>query len=118
MDTLYIKSFKIPTMVGVHAWEQKIKQTLVIDVAMQIELSELGDADDLTKTVDYWQAMQQIKALLQSRSFKLIETVAENIAQLLLTEFATAAVTVSVAKPSVASDVEHVAVSITRKSHA
>lgn len=118
MDTLYIKGLKVPTTIGVHSWEQQIKQTLVIDVKADIDLSQLNDSEDLTKTVDYWQAMQHIKQLLNNHSFKLIETVANKIAALLLAEFAITKVTVVVAKPSVAIDVEQVAISITRMANA
>lgn len=116
MDTLYINRLRVPASIGVHNWEQQIKQHLVIDVAMRIDASKAGQSDNLAVAVDYWQAREQIIGLLTEQSFKLIEAVAENIATLLLNNFATKQVTVKVAKPSVASDVQDVAIEITRAS--
>ncbi len=114
MDSVFISALRIPTSIGIHQWEQQIKQTLVIDIEAKADLQLAGQKDDVALTIDYWAMIQAIKQLLTGTTFKLIEAVAEAIAQLLLSDFSTSEVTVQVAKPSVASDVKQVAVKITR----
>lgn len=118
MDNIFVTGLRVPTTIGVHAWEQKIKQTLVLDLELQVDVARAGATDDLAHTVDYWQLCTSIKTLLASRSFMLIEAVAEQVAQIVLSEFLVACVTVQVAKPSVASDLTQVAVKITRMAKA
>jgi len=113
MDKLYISELRVPCHIGVHAWEQKIKQTLILDIELRVDLSKAAQSAQLADTVDYSSLIQRIKALL-TQSFALIETVAEVVASAVLEEPAVFAVTVKVAKPSISSELKTVAVEITR----
>lgn len=113
MDKLYISELRIPCHIGVHPWEQKIKQTLILDVELRLDLSKAAQSDQLADTVDYFALIQKIKALL-NQSFALIETVADVVANAVLQEPAVFEVTVKVAKPSISSELKTVAVEITR----
>jgi len=122
MDTLFISGLRVPTIIGVHAWEKQIKQMLIIDLELQCDLHRAGETDRLENTIDYWHLCQQVEIWLQEKSFQLIEAAAETIAKKICEEFGASnlltSVTVTVAKPSVASHLAHVAVKITRDTHA
>ncbi len=117
MDNIFVTGLRIPTTIGVHDWEKKIKQTLVIDVSLATDSRKAGQSDALADALDYWQLCQSIKNLLADNQFQLIEAVAEKIAASVLAEFNTSEVTVQVTKPSVASDLAHVGVKITRAAN-
>ena len=58
--------------------------------------SEMGDS--IEQTVDYDAVARRVRALVQARSRQLIETVAHEVAELILSEFAAREVRVAVEK--------------------
>lgn len=111
-DSLTISSLLIKTRIGVHAWEQRILQRLLVDIDIPADFHACSD--DLTKTIDYETLCQRITAIVESSSFQLIETVAETVAALIKNEFAINRVTVKVSKPDAIKNAGNVQVSITR----
>ena len=65
-------------------------------------------------TVDYGVIVEQLRALLAKERFSLVENLAERIAELILRDFKTLRVKVSIAKLGVVRDARHVGVSIER----
>lgn len=55
--------------------------------------------DDLANTIDYALLCQQVTEFVSSQSFKLIETVAEQVAGYVKTHFGVKTLTVKVSKP-------------------
>jgi len=96
-DTLIITALNVATQIGVHAWEQRIKQTLLIDIIIPSNFSACED--DLAKTTDYAALCQTVTQFVESRSFQLIETVANTVSQLIQDEFKISELTVKVSKP-------------------
>lgn len=96
-DALHITALNVSTQIGVHAWEQRIKQTLLIDLIIPSNFSACED--DLSKTIDYDALCQQVTQCVESQSFQLIETVANTVAKLLQDEFKVSELTVKVSKP-------------------
>ncbi len=66
---------------GARAEEREGKQPFSVDLELQFPLPE---SDELSSTVDYAQAVSLVRALVESRSFTLIETLAQEIAGALL----------------------------------
>lgn len=97
MDTLQIKALNVSTKIGVYAWEQRIKQQLLIDISMDTDLSACED--DLSKTIDYAALCETVTHFVEANSFQLIETVANEVAQLIQQQFNVAQITVAVSKP-------------------
>lgn len=96
-DTLTIESLSVSTQIGVYAWEQKIKQQLLLGIS--IPLSIEACKDNLADTIDYEALCQKVTHFVESKSFQLIETVANDVAQLIQEEFKVTQLTVSVTKP-------------------
>lgn len=96
-DTLHISALNVATQIGVHAWEQRIKQTLLIDIIIPFDFSACEE--DLSKTIDYDALCQKVTQYVESRSFQLIETVANTVAALIQNEFNVTELTVKVSKP-------------------
>lgn len=97
MDSLIIKSLAIAAQIGVHDWEQKIKQNLLLDITIPSDFNRCKD--ELTETLDYDALCHSVTEFVGSKSFKLIETVANEVAALIQQEFQVAKLTVAVAKP-------------------
>ena len=69
--------------------------------------------DDLTGTIDYYQVTRRLLAFGENRPWKLIETLAVDIAGMILQEFGPQAVTVRV-KKFILPETRYVAVEATR----
>lgn len=111
-DSIAIQALKVQTRIGVYAWEQKIDQTLLFDISFPIEpiTATLTFAD----AVDYDALCQAVIRHVEGQSFELIETVADQVAMLILKEFKTKSVTVRVTKPQAIATAAGVSVSLTR----
>lgn len=75
-----------------------------------------GSSDDLDATVDYGSVVETVRKLVETSHFQLLESLADTIAEAVLTDSRIDAVTVWVRKlrPPLAADVETVGVRITR----
>jgi len=114
MDIVFIKQLQIDTVIGVYEWEKSIQQRLFVDLELSTDISAAAKNDDIRQTLDYAVISQRVKQFVTAKPLELIETVAEQVAHLLLTEFATTAVKVTVCKPDALSDAQTVGVTIMR----
>jgi dihydroneopterin aldolase len=104
--------------VGVTEEERGSGQAIEIDVELELELQLAGQSDDLSATVDYGRVFEACGAIMASRSFKLLEGVAEALATEVLARFdRVQLVRVSVAKPGVPIDgvIDHAGVRLERR---
>lgn len=111
-DSLHIQALRVATHIGVHAWEQRILQTLLIDVSIPSDFSTCRD--QLTNTIDYDALCQTITTFVASHAFALIETVAEQVAALIQTTHNVSALTICVSKPHAVANAGLVRVMIQR----
>lgn len=85
---------------GVFPEENKLGQRFRVDVILETDLSKAGQTDDLTYTVNYADIYGTCKQIVEGKVYKLVETVAENIANTILKQFSTVVrCTVKVTKP-------------------
>jgi dihydroneopterin aldolase len=87
MDILFIQDLKVSTTIGVYAWERQLKQTLILDLELGVDILAAAKNDDLEKAVDYSMLCERVQSYLGDQSFQLLETLAENTAQFLLQEY-------------------------------
>lgn len=114
MDTIFLQQLRIPTTIGVWEWERRIKQSLVIDVEAAIDNKKAAASDDLEDALNYKDMAQRIEELVSESSFKLIETAAERIAEIILDEFGASWCKVTVNKPKAVEIGRNVGVAIER----
>ena len=120
MDSINIKGLEVFAHHGVYREENVLGQKFVVDVSMQVSTQEAGRSDDIRKSVNYGSVCDGIQKVMKNRNYKLIETVAEEIADMiLLTYDDVRGVNVTVKKPwaPVMVHVDTVSVSISRKKH-
>lgn len=113
MNEIVIKGLSVEMHIGVPDEERAHPQRLVIDVELT-PLTPFADLeDDITRTVDYDAASRRISTLCTARPRRLIETLAFEIADMLVTEFPAASATVEVRK-FILPQTDHVAVRCSR----
>lgn len=111
-DSLRITALSVATQIGIHAWEQRITQKLLLDITIPVDLSTCNN--ELANTVDYEALCQLVTTFVESNAFTLIETVAEQVAQLVKDAFKVSALTVSVSKPHAIKNAGNICVTVNR----
>ncbi|WP_250506523.1 2-amino-4-hydroxy-6-hydroxymethyldihydropteridine diphosphokinase [Bowdeniella massiliensis] len=101
---------------GVFAAEKQAGQTFIADIAYQLDTRAAARGDDLAETVSYAEVAEAVAEGLQTGSLDLIETLAENLARIVLGFEGVDEVRVSVHKPEAPIDVpfSDVCLTITR----
>ncbi len=74
-------------VIGVWDWERRTKQTLRINLDMGTDIKEPAKTDGLKDTLSYKDVSKRVQNFVAESSFELIETLAESVAEILLTEF-------------------------------
>ncbi len=113
-DTIFLRGLKIECIVGFIEWERRVKQTVVIDLEFPVDCVRAATRDEVDDTVDYKKISKRVAAFVAASEFKLVETMAEKMAQLLLTEFSLAWVRIMVNKPGAIRGSRDVGVRIER----
>ena len=98
MSKITIVDLDVFYRVGVPDEERAKPQRLLLTVDMEFNFSSAAMNDRVTKTIDYFVVAQQLLKFGEDRSWKLIETVATDVADLVLTEFRPENVMVEVKK--------------------
>jgi dihydroneopterin aldolase len=112
-DTIEIRRLRVSTHIGVPDEERATPQTLWISVRMVPGQGFIGLADDISRTIDYHAVALEIQALAAARPRHLIETLALETADLLLTRHPLASVAVTLEK-HILPDTDCVAVHLVR----
>lgn len=85
MDFLHLTAIRAYGYVGVLPEEQALGQWYEVNLTLGLDLSQAGETDRLEDTYDYRTVVKEIQELIQTARFKLIEKLATEIAQLVLT---------------------------------
>ncbi|NMP32120.1 dihydroneopterin aldolase [Thalassotalea sp. M1531] len=114
MDKVYIQGLKIQTTIGFFEWEKQIKQTLVIDLVMGWSIQPAASNDELDKTLDYAEISVAIEKFANENPVDLIETLAERLAQYLMSQYHIPWLKLKVGKPGAVHNAKTVGVEIER----
>ncbi len=119
VDKIIMKGLKFYGYHGVFDFEKVRGQNFIVDIEMSKDLSKAGKSDDLNQTINYAEVYQLIKEKYfnEAISYDLIETVAEKIAETILTNYEVEKVAVEVKKPEIdlGGEIQYFGVKIKRK---
>ena len=120
MDIIEIKNLEIFANHGVFPEENVLGQKFVVSAKLYTSTRKAGLTDELTASIHYGEVSQMITKFTKEHTYKLLETLAENLCQMLLHEFPLMnAITLRIEKPwaPVGLPLDTVAVEITRGWH-
>lgn len=86
-DKIILTGIEIYGHHGCTEEEQKRGQVIKVDLELNLSLSKAGKTDDLSETVDYSKILFDVEKIVGGKSRKLIETVAEEIAEKILSDY-------------------------------
>jgi 7,8-dihydroneopterin aldolase/epimerase/oxygenase len=113
MDHIIIRELEVFYRVGVPEWERATPQRLLLNLDLEADLAEAAASDDLSQTIDYFAVTRHLLAFGHDRSWQLIEKLAVDIAEVMLSVYHARTVEVEVRK-FVIPETRYVAVRITR----
>ena len=93
-DVLTIKALVAECRVGVLEAERATPQVVWIDLELEIDARRASASDDVKDAIDYSRVVSDVKRLVEKKPYHLLETMAEEIAALVLRQFTTNQVTV------------------------
>ncbi len=114
MSFITIVDLEVFYRVGVTDEERAQPQRLLLTIDIKFDFTSAAVSGRLGRTVDYAEVSKQLIRLGENRNWKLIESVATDIANKLLAEQHPESVTVEVKKFSV-PEARYVSVSLTRQ---
>ena len=98
-DTLRLRNLRFFAYHGLHPEENRLGQTFEVDVDLCGDFSAAGLGDDPNLAPDYVQVCRVVEEVVTGQRFKLVEALAEHIAQAVGAAFAPVEVVVRVRKP-------------------
>jgi dihydroneopterin aldolase len=80
MDRITLRNMRFFTHVGCTSEERRVGQHLEVDVEFHMDLREAGTTDRITSTINYAEAYQKLRAVIENLEANLLETIAERAA--------------------------------------
>jgi dihydroneopterin aldolase len=110
---LFLRNYEVMINIGVHDFEKKGEQRVMINVDLYIPLAtSTPKADQLSEVVDYDFMRETIARRMAQGHVHLQETLCDDVARSMLTHPQVKAVRVSTMKPDVYPDCEGVGVEV------
>ncbi|MEN7342767.1 MAG: dihydroneopterin aldolase [Pseudomonadota bacterium] len=114
MDKIFLNELTIDAVVGLWEWERKITQKVVVDLEMAADAAAAAASDSIEDTLNYKAVADRVTAFVVERQAKLVETLAEGIASIVLDEFGVRWVKVTISKPGAIRGSRNVGICIER----
>lgn len=114
MDIIFLSDLKIETIIGIYDWERETKQTIGIDLEMATDIRTAAEHDHIDYTLDYKNVAKRLIGFVEASDFQLVETLAEQITQIVLSEFNVPWVRLKLSKPGAIRGAKDVGILIER----
>ncbi|WP_020681702.1 dihydroneopterin aldolase [Marinobacterium rhizophilum] len=114
MDIVYIRELQVQTVIGIYDWEREVRQAVSLDLEMGTDIREAAATEDIENTLNYKSVSKRLITFIEGSEFLLVETMAEEIAQLVMQEFGVRWLRLRLGKPGAIRGARDVGVQIER----
>ena len=87
MDIIFLRNLRIETIIGIFDWERKVKQTVFFDIEMATDVKKAAANDQINDALHYKSISKSIINFVEKSEFQLVETLAEKVVDLIMTNF-------------------------------
>ena len=87
MDIIFLHDLTIETIIGIYDWERKEKQSIILDLDMAADIPAAARSDSIEDTLNYKAVAKRVIEFVGDSQFQLVETLAERVADIVLSEF-------------------------------
>ena len=116
MDKIFLSQLSVECIVGIWEWERRVKQTVIIDVELAADIRRAAATDHIDDTIDYKRLAKRLLAFVGESQFQLVETLTEQIARVIVTEFGVSWVKVRLNKRGAIRGARDVGIEIERRA--
>jgi len=114
MDIVYIRELQVETVIGIYDWEREVRQTVSLDLEMGTDIRAAAATEDIDSTLNYKTVAKRLIGFIGQSEFLLVETMAEEIAQIVQEEFNVPWLRLRLSKPGAVRGARDVGVIIER----
>jgi dihydroneopterin aldolase len=114
VDKIFLEDLRVEAVIGIWEWERRVRQTVSLDLEMQTDVRRAAASDEIESALDYKSIAKELIRVVQTSEFKLVETLAETLARIVVTDFGVPWVRLSVSKPGAIEGSRNVGVRIER----
>lgn len=111
---VFVRDLELMARVGIYEVEKRYVQRIVVNVDLQVVDDYDGVSDRLERVVDYGRVVADVRAIVESDHFHLIETLAERIAEACLGDARVLSAQVRIEKPDILPGCRSVGIEIER----
>ena len=115
-DRIFLNQLRTECIVGIWEWERQVKQAVILDVEMAADIRKAALSDNIEDTIDYKKVSKRLLSFVGESQFQLVETLTENIAKIIVTEFGVSWVRVRLNKQGAIRNSRDVGIMIERTS--
>lgn len=87
MDKIFLNEMRFYGYHGLFPEENKLGQRFYVDLELDLNLEQAGKTDDMSYSIDYGHVYQLTKEIVEGKPKNLVEAVAKDIADQLLSTF-------------------------------
>jgi dihydroneopterin aldolase len=114
MDRVFIEDLRIETIIGIYDWERTTRQIVALDIEMAFDNTLPAGTDRIDDTLNYKAVSKRLIAFVEASQFQLVETMAEQCAAIIRTEFGVRWLRLKLSKPGAVTGAKAVGVIIER----
>ena len=115
MATIRITNLKLRTIIGIHDWERKHKQDVIINITIDFDASKSIESDTIKDTVDYKVLTKHIIKKVETSDFQLLEKLAQLVLNIVMENPQVQKATVRVDKPFALRFADSVSIELSEK---
>jgi dihydroneopterin aldolase len=115
-DIVFVRELRIETVIGCYEWERRVRQFVVLDLEMRADARKAAAGDRVEDALDYEKVTTRVAEFVSASEFKLVETLAERVAELVMREFSVRRLRLTVSKPGAIRNARTVGVTIERNA--
>ncbi len=113
-DKIIINDLEIDCIAGIRKKERKKNQKIFVTVGIYTNTKKAAKSSNIGDTINYSSAVKNIKKLVVNKKYLLLETMAEDIAKMILKDKKVNNVKVLIKKPKAIKEGKYAAVEIAR----
>jgi len=87
LDIVFIEDLRIDTIIGIYDWERGVKQTIALDIKMAADNVKPASSEKIDDALNYKAVAKRLIAYTEESQFQLVETLAENLVEIIMNEF-------------------------------
>lgn len=116
MDKIYLEDLRVEAVIGIWEWERRVRQIISLDLELATDARRAAATDEITEALDYKSIAKRLTAVVEQSEFRLVETLAETLARIIVTEFGVPWLRLTVSKPGAIEGSRNVGVIVERSA--